>query len=71
MNAAHKITARGYAAVVRGYRLGGSRLQTCSSRRQIRPNARVHFAEVTSRQVEAAKLDAAITGSLEELGHGS
>lgn len=40
MSAAHKITARGNSAVARGYRIGRSRLQTGSSRLQMRPDPR-------------------------------
>lgn len=40
MSAAHKITARGNSAVVRGYRIGRGRLQTGSSRLQRRPDPR-------------------------------
>lgn len=40
MSAAHRITARGNLAVVRGYWIGCGRLQTDTSRLQIRPNPR-------------------------------
>ncbi len=40
MSAAHKITARGNSAVVRGYTIGRGRLRTGSSRLQRRPNQR-------------------------------
>ncbi|HOA62694.1 MAG: hypothetical protein KA191_11775 [Verrucomicrobia bacterium] len=77
MRAAHKITARGYSAVARGYRLGGSERQADSNRHRTRLVARAFVRAAcalrgwaTCWQDEAAKLDATTATNLKELGYG-
>lgn len=63
MSAAHKITARGYSAVARGYRHGGSGRQADSNRHRTRLVARAFVRAACAlrgwaacRQVKAACL---------------
>ncbi|MBW6493783.1 MAG: hypothetical protein K0B16_04375 [Burkholderiaceae bacterium] len=78
MSAAHKITARGYQVIGRGYSSPVPGAGSASNTRESMANARVHsFARRVHFAVGAswpsagkAKLDAAIAANLKELGYG-
>lgn len=78
MSGAHKITARGYRGIRRGYVAAYSTCGKTENARECTPNARallsarrVYFgAGAGWEQTEAARLDAAIARNLKELWYG-
>lgn len=78
MSAAHKVTARGYRAIGRGYSSPAPGARPARNARESMAHARVHLfarcvyfaAGADWLQAEAAKLDAAIAVNLKELGYG-
>ncbi|HSV73791.1 MAG TPA: hypothetical protein VLH79_08530 [Chthonomonadales bacterium] len=77
-SAAHKIAARGYQAIGRGYSSAVPGAGPARNARESMAIARVHSSALRAhfaagaawRQSEAAKLDAAIAANLKELGYG-
>lgn len=78
MSAAHKITARGYPGIGRGYSSALPGAGAAGNSRKCTANARVHSfarrvhfaAGVGWLRAEVARLDAAIAANLRELGYG-